>query len=44
MNESFPATGENGVPDHVEVLTKAVNSKMKAEKKEIALKAKKIAE
>jgi len=30
MNETFPATGGNGVPDHVEVLTKAVNNKIKA--------------
>ena len=30
MDETFPETGRNGVPDHIEVLTKAVNSKIKA--------------
>ena len=41
MNEEYYQTGDNGIPDPVRMLTKAVNNKIKAEKKEIELKHKK---
>jgi hypothetical protein len=41
LNEEYYETGSNGIPDPVKLLTKAVNSKMKAEKKVIDAENKK---